>query len=426
MESATVPVESTVGIEGTYGYSYDAFGRRISFSNGGNQIVYVISRWQVVSEHAASEPSGTATDIYIYGSYVDEPILRSAQSESTLNYYHRDQHHSITALTDGNGNVVERYAYTGYGHPAFLDGSGVPFAVQTSAQSNRYAYTGREYDETLGLYYFRNRILDPASGRFCSRDPIGYGGGNHLYLYVQSNPLSLLDPLGLDWLDNSANFAAGAADSLTMGVHGYVRGWLGINDGIDVEGGWYFAGEMTEIAVETTVTLGAGASRHVARRSARYALEAGARTAYRRKHKIVGGIIHHATPIKGHIGGVPSYFPLPYKWAARGSWNMQYVANVAEHAAMHRRLRQQERMLRLFQWSQPVRNGGNLIIQHVLDEGPYLSKPSTPLPEVTMSVEFSGTRTLFYEPECDPNPSPFAFFARGTVLQTGTDVFQIR
>ena len=59
-------------------------------------------------------------------------------------------------------------------------------------------YTGREWDEDLSLYYFRDRMYDPYSGRFCSRDPIGYdGGSNNLYQYVQSRPLVLADPMGL-------------------------------------------------------------------------------------------------------------------------------------------------------------------------------------------------------------------------------------
>lgn len=33
--------------------------------------------------------------------------------------------------------------------------------------------------------------------RFISEDPIGFGGGANFYAYVRNNPLSLIDPLGL-------------------------------------------------------------------------------------------------------------------------------------------------------------------------------------------------------------------------------------
>ena len=34
-------------------------------------------------------------------------------------------------------------------------------------------------------------------GSFCSRDPIGYVGGNNLFQYVSARPLTLVDPSGL-------------------------------------------------------------------------------------------------------------------------------------------------------------------------------------------------------------------------------------
>jgi RHS repeat-associated protein len=41
---------------------------------------------------------------------------------------------------------------------------------------NPFRYTGREFDAETGLYYYRARYYDPATGRFISEDPIGYAG----------------------------------------------------------------------------------------------------------------------------------------------------------------------------------------------------------------------------------------------------------
>ncbi len=55
----------------------------------------------------------------------------------------------------------------------------------------------------------RNRIYSPTLGRFLQRDPIGYKGGNNIYEFEGSNPLSNLDPSGLlqrrqvEWLVKS-------------------------------------------------------------------------------------------------------------------------------------------------------------------------------------------------------------------------------
>ncbi|TWT92603.1 RHS repeat-associated core domain-containing protein [Neorhodopirellula pilleata] len=96
-----------------------------------------------------------------------------------LIYYHRGQQYSVIALTNGGGTVTERYAYSAYGTPTITDDAGT--TLTTSAENNRYTYTGREYDEALGLYHYRARMYDSVAGRFCSRDPIGYWDGLSLY-----------------------------------------------------------------------------------------------------------------------------------------------------------------------------------------------------------------------------------------------------
>jgi RHS repeat-associated protein len=106
--------------------------------------------------------------------------------------FNRNQQYSITAVSDGGGSVVERYAYTAYGQVTIADGSGSQ--ISNSEISNRYTYTGREWDEGMSLYHYRARMYDAVSGRFASRDPIGFSGGYNLYLLYAS--LDRLDPTG--------------------------------------------------------------------------------------------------------------------------------------------------------------------------------------------------------------------------------------
>lgn len=76
--------------------------------------------------------------------------------------------------------------------------SGTGTLLTDSAKDNRYTYTGREWDKTIGLYHYRARMYDPESGRFVSCDLIGYEGSEwSLYQYVESNPLNRLDFDGL-------------------------------------------------------------------------------------------------------------------------------------------------------------------------------------------------------------------------------------
>lgn len=66
-----------------------------------------------------------------------------------------------------------------------------------SAFGNVYRFTGRRFDDKTGLYYNRNRYYEPTSGRFISRDPLGYPDSLNAYAYVRNNPANRVDPLGL-------------------------------------------------------------------------------------------------------------------------------------------------------------------------------------------------------------------------------------
>jgi len=59
-----------------------------------------------------------------------------------------------------------------------------------------YLFTGRRWEPFAGLYNNRNRFYNPRLGRFASRDPIGFRGGNNLYAYGNLNPLLYTDPFG--------------------------------------------------------------------------------------------------------------------------------------------------------------------------------------------------------------------------------------
>lgn len=60
---------------------------------------------------------------------------------------------------------------------------------------------GQYYDELTGLHYNLNRYYNPELGRYMEPDPIGLEGGSNPYVYAENNPISNIDPSGL----NSSN-----------------------------------------------------------------------------------------------------------------------------------------------------------------------------------------------------------------------------
>jgi RHS repeat-associated protein len=179
-------------------YKFDALGRRVGRDDGTANVVYFQDGQQTIADYPSGTAAGSPTYTYVHASYIDEPVMRGGSG--ALRYYHRNQQYSITAVSDGGGSVVERYAYSAYGQVTFVDASGSE--ISNSAISNRFTYTGREWDNGLSLYHYRARMYDSVAGRFASRDPMGFGGSKwNFYQYVQSSPVCMIDPSGLFQFD---------------------------------------------------------------------------------------------------------------------------------------------------------------------------------------------------------------------------------
>jgi filamentous hemagglutinin len=135
----------------------------------------------------------------VYGRYVDEVLSR--KTGAAVHYFHCDDQFNTTVVTNPVGTVAEWYEYGDFGQPIFLRANQTVMAA--SPILNTRLFNGREYDPETGLYYYRTRYLDPATGRFTTRDTIGIWGdpanlGNG-YTYVGNNPWTLTDPTGLGW-----------------------------------------------------------------------------------------------------------------------------------------------------------------------------------------------------------------------------------
>lgn len=199
----------------TASFVYDQFGRRMSKSIAGITTTFLYD-----GMNGVQEINGTNTANSLMGT-TDEVFQRtdSAGSRSFLT----DALGSSIALTDSSGAVQTSYTFDPFGSTTQAG----------SANTNAFAYTGRELDASnLNVYFYRTRYYNSQLQRFISEDPLGFGGGDtNLYAYVFNGPTNFLDPTGLDaatrfW--GGVRVVGGGAEAVAGYGLGVATAWTGV------------------------------------------------------------------------------------------------------------------------------------------------------------------------------------------------------
>lgn len=157
-------------------YYYGPLGRRLAKVVNGAAKEYRYDGEHLILELDTQNIIITA---YTFGSGRDHLL---AMERNSKNYFYLvDGLGSVVALTDTDGNVVQKYSYGVFGN----------IVKDSGSIENPFTYTVREWDGEAGNYYFRARYYDARIGRFLSEDPIGFTGRKYnLYRYINNNPLN--------------------------------------------------------------------------------------------------------------------------------------------------------------------------------------------------------------------------------------------
>jgi RHS repeat-associated protein len=185
-------------------YKYDPFGRRIEKNMNGTITRYVYDGPHIVSEY---DGSWNVKAQYVSTLDIDDPVTVT-QGGNTY-YYHKDGLGSVVNLTNIAGTVLKSYTYKSFGE----------IHSETGSLVQPFAFTGREYDSESGLYFYRARSYDPRAGKFVTKDPIGFMGGDvNLYRGMGNDPVNWIDPFGLEMVSLQSG----------MGIVKKAKGWIGV------------------------------------------------------------------------------------------------------------------------------------------------------------------------------------------------------
>jgi RHS repeat-associated protein len=179
-------------------YQHNGQGQRVKKDDGSNVILFAYDEvGQLIGEYDAA---GNAIQETVW--FNGAPV--AVMVGSNAYYVHTDHLGTPRIITDGN-TVIWRWESNPFGTTAAQsdpDGNLTDFTYNLR-------FPGQYFDSETGLHYNYYRTYDLSTGRYLESDPIGLLGGLNTYGYVYQNPLSYIDPYGLDVLHEAHPVALG-------------------------------------------------------------------------------------------------------------------------------------------------------------------------------------------------------------------------
>jgi RHS repeat-associated protein len=172
-------------IGSTIQFYYDGAGNRVQAARSGVTTRYIYdAKGNLLAE---ADGNNNITKYYVYGN----GLLAMVTPGNQTYCYHFNAVGSTIAMTDSTQSVVNKYSYDPFGN--------ITNYVEVVAQLFKFVGQHGVMTEPNGFYYMRARYYDSGVGRFISEDPLGFDGGDvNLMVYVQNNPVLLIDPEGLE------------------------------------------------------------------------------------------------------------------------------------------------------------------------------------------------------------------------------------
>jgi RHS repeat-associated protein len=228
-----LPMVATVS-NGTATYTYDAAGnklRKVSVINGVTTTTEYISGIQYKN-------STTAVD------FIQTEEGKAVNNSGTYDYnYYLGDNLGNTRVTFGTktGTAV-LYQQDDY----------YPFGMEinrtVNSPKNEYLYNKKELQEELGQLDYGARFYDPVIGRFTTVDPKAEKDRRWSpYNYVVDNPIRLIDPDGMAWIEGADKNVNGGQATYTVNADGTLN-WTNATAGTQTIGNAFAAsGDISDL-----------------------------------------------------------------------------------------------------------------------------------------------------------------------------------
>ncbi|MEW4366563.1 RHS repeat-associated core domain-containing protein [Aliikangiella maris] len=170
----------------TIDYIIDASDRRIGKKVNGTLVQGYLYADQL-NPIAELDSNNNVISRFVYGSKINVPDY-FIKGTKTYRIISNHLGSPLLVVDIANGDVVQQMDYDEFGN----------VTLDTNPGFQPFGFAGGIYDRDTGLTRFGARDYDPQAGRWTSKDPIRFAGGDsNIYGYVFSDPINLIDPNGL-------------------------------------------------------------------------------------------------------------------------------------------------------------------------------------------------------------------------------------